>query len=174
MDNTGRANLLVAAFPSAQEARNAVAELRREGLREDQIGIVAHGDVATDGPQVTQANKAEEGAVAGAGAGGLWAIGIAAGLLPAVGPVVAGGLLASVLASTALGAAAGGLIGGLIGLGVPEEEARYYEEEFRAGRSVLVVRPEPNQFDAVVAILDRHGAYQRYGRVNVRNGGTQV
>ncbi|MGH7129004.1 MAG: general stress protein, partial [Planctomycetaceae bacterium] len=81
-----------------------------------------------------------------------------AGLLPAIGPVIAGGLLMSILASAAGGAAAGGLVGALIGLGIPEEEARFYDTEFRAGRTVVTVQAG-DRYDEAFAICNRRGAY---------------
>jgi len=92
------------------------------------------------------------------GVGGLWAVGIAAGVLPAIGPAIAGGILASILASAATGAVAGGVIGALLGIGVPEDEAKYYDEEFRSGRTIVTVRAE-NRFDEAQDVLRRHGAY---------------
>jgi len=77
--------------------------------------------------------------------------------LPAIGPVIAGGVLASVLASAAGGAAVAGIVGALIGMGVPEEEAAYYESEFRSGRTLVTVQAD-GRYDEVVALLRRHGA----------------
>ena len=57
--------------------------------------------------------------------------GIGALAIPGVGPIIAGGALASTLAGAGIGAAAGGLLGALVGLGIPEEEARYYETGLR-------------------------------------------
>jgi len=88
--------------------------------------------------------------------GGL--IGAAAALLiPGIGPVVAGGILASALGGAALGAAGGGLMGGLITTGVPEDEARYYDQQFQAGRTVVTVKADGKYAEAE-AILRRHGA----------------
>jgi uncharacterized protein (TIGR02271 family) len=98
------------------------------------------------------------GAATGVGVGALWAIGIAAGLLPAIGPVIAGGLLASVVASAAGGAAVGGIVGALIGLGIPEEEAEFYESEVKAGRTMVTVKAGERHAEAM-AILQRHGGF---------------
>jgi len=155
---------VVGVFADRQEAQQAVDELRRAGFREDQIGVVARDGNAPEGTAgtVEEGSKwgagATTGVIAGAGVGGLWAIGIAAGLLPAVGPIIAGGLLASVLASAAGGAVVGGIVGALIGLGIPEEEARYYEGEFQAGRMLVTVKAD-GRYDEAYAILRRHGAY---------------
>ena len=78
-------------------------------------------------------------------------------MLPAIGPVIAGGLLASILASAATAAAAGGLAGALIGMGIPEEEARHYESELKAGRTVVTVRANGRGAEAW-DILNRFGA----------------
>jgi hypothetical protein len=152
---------VVGVFEDRTHAQQAVDELRREGFREDEIGVVARDGLpeTTTGEVPSQWEEgATAGAVAGAGLGGLWALGIAAGLLPAVGPVIAGGLLASILASAAGAAAVGGLLGALIGMGVPEDEAEYYHGEFEAGRTLVTVKVD-GRYDQAVGILRRHGAY---------------
>jgi uncharacterized protein (TIGR02271 family) len=155
---------VVGVFEDGQQAQRAVQELRRAGFREDQIGIAARDTGAVTPGPAQEGTYVGEGALAGAatgaGLGALWAIGIAAGALPAIGPVIAGGILASVLASAAGGAAVGSLVGALIGLGIPEEEAEYYESEFHAGRPVVTVRADGRSEEAW-AILQRFGAYNR-------------
>lgn len=165
MHQTKRSTV-VGVFEDRQKAQQAVNELRRAGFREDEIGVISQnkeGDTAeaagTDRGSHAGAGAAT-GAAAGAGVGALWALGIAAGMLPAVGPVIAGGILASVLTSAAGTAVAGGIIGALIGLGIPEEEARYYEGEFKAGRTIVTVKSETRS-DEARSILHRYGAYDR-------------
>lgn len=154
---------VVGVFHNQHEAQEAIRDLRAAGFREDEIGLIAHDEEG--GRHETReehGSKAGEGAAVGAatgaGVGALWAVGIAAGLLPAIGPVVAGGILGSVLASAAGGAVAAGLAGALIGLGIPEEEAKYYENEFRSGRTLVTVKSSTRR-DEAWAILQRHGAY---------------
>jgi uncharacterized protein (TIGR02271 family) len=156
---------IVGVFEDRQQAQRAVDELRRAHFREDQIGVVARdGSGATTAAHEETGSHAGAGAAAGAatgaGVGALWALGIAAGMLPAIGPVIAGGLLASVLASAAGGLVAGGIVGALIGLGIPEEEARYYEGEFKAGRTIATVKAD-GRYDEAWAILRRYGAYDQ-------------
>jgi uncharacterized protein (TIGR02271 family) len=157
---------VVGVFEDSARAQAAVAELSRLGFREDQIGVLSR-DSRKGGKSRVKGKKgshiaegAAAGVAAGAGVGALWALGIAAGMLPAIGPVIAGGLLASVLASAAGGAAAAGIIGALIGLGIPEEDARYYEEEFKAGRTIVTVKAN-GRYDEAVAVIRRHGGYDR-------------
>ena len=158
---------VVALFKDRDTARAAVNELRRLGFLESQIGVLSRdpaaqavtGETAT---ATVEGSKWEEGAAtgvaAGAGVGALWALGIAAGVLPAIGPVIAGGLLASVLASAAGGAAIAGVVGALIGLGIPEEEVKYYQRELKAGRYLVTVKTGSRLAEAE-RLLRRHGAY---------------
>jgi hypothetical protein len=163
MANAPIRSIVVGIFEDTTRAQKAVEELRRAGFWEDQVGVIArHYESAGAVTTAETGSKWEEGAVtgaiAGAGVGGLWALGIAAGMLPAIGPVIAGGLLASVLASAAGGAAVAGLVGALIGLGVPEEEAQYYEGEFKSGKTLVTVKADGRAEEAR-AILRRNGAY---------------
>jgi hypothetical protein len=158
---------VIGVFRDREAARSAVNELRRLGFAEDQIGLITRdpsagevtGETATG---VVEGSKWEEGAAtgvaAGAGVGALWALGIAASVLPPIGPVVAGGLLASVLASAAGGAAIAGLVGALVGLGIPEEEARYYESELASGRTIVTVRA-PGRVEEAEEIFRGHGGH---------------
>ncbi len=153
--------VVVGVFRDGDAARQAVDELRRAGFPEDQIGVAAREGTSVEQTHTAATgSRAGEGALAGvatgAGVGALWAIGIAAHILPPLGPVILGGLLASVAASAVGGAAVGGLVGALVGLGVPEAEARYYESEFHAGRTLVTVRA-PGRYEEASAILRRHG-----------------
>ena len=155
---------VVGVFADREQARRAVDELRRAGFGEDQVGVVVRDGNAGAPPASGAGTDWEEGAVAGAtggaGIGALWALAVAAGVLPALGPVLAGGLLVSVLASAVGGAAVGGVVGALVGLGVPPEEAAYYDSEFRLGRALVTVRAGPRS-DDVREILRQHGALER-------------
>lgn len=60
----------------------------------------------------------------------------------------------------ATGALAGGLVGALVGLGVPEEQAKIYEERIKSG-SILVALATGSADEAEVkSILESHGADQ--------------
>ncbi len=156
-----RHNTVIGVFDDRRAAQQAVAELRRVGFRDDQIGVVAR-DEAREGVNTETGSRWEEGAAtgiaAGAGLGALWGLGIVAGVLPAIGPAIAGGVLASVLASAAGGAAVVGVLGALVGLGIPEDEARFYEGEFHAGRTLVTVQA-PGRYEEARDILRRHSAY---------------
>jgi hypothetical protein len=159
----------VGVFHDREHAQAAVNELRQNGFREEDIGIAYRGeehlhgghDVSERGSHA--AEGAGVGAATGAGIGALWGLGVIAGVLPAIGPAIAGGTLAAILSSAAAGAAAAGLAGALVGVGLPEDEANYYEGEFKSGRIVVTVRAE-RRYDDAAAVLRRHGGYDMHNR----------
>src|SRR3954469_11676052 len=165
---------VVYAFADRLHAEQAVEELQRHGFREDQITVMVHrhdpGTVevtdmdAAKAAQVTGRSKAEEGAAAGAGVGAVFGglAAVAAGLLPGVGPVLSVGTLAAAALGMAAGAAGGGLVGALIGLDFPEEEARFFERELKAGRVVVGVQAK-ERYSEAAEILERFGGYDRGG-----------
>ncbi len=155
---------VVGVFHSHAEAQKAVRDLKAAGFTDEQIGVAAKDNDGSYQKQTeTEGNHAAEGATAGAvgglGAGALWGLGIVAGVLPAIGPVIAGGALAAIAASAAGTAAAGGLIGALVGLGIPEEEAEYYESEFNRGRTVVTVKAGKSKYDEARRVLDHSNSY---------------
>jgi uncharacterized protein (TIGR02271 family) len=174
---TERQSTVVGVFEDRREADAAVSELRKAGFREDQIGVAsrqAEGEAATTTtgePGTKWETGAITGALAGAGLGGLVGLGIMAGVIPVIGPVIAGGTLAVILANAAGGAAIGGLLGALTGAGIPEEEARYYQGEFEAGRTLVTVTAD-GRYDEAVAILRRHGAYDMQTAASRTSGTT--
>src|SRR5215211_4087250 len=124
---------VVGVFDDRDEAELAIGALRRAGFSDSEIGFAVRGGTDAGSVPVNPISTeggagAATGAVTGGVVGGLLGA-LAAGLIPGIGPVLAGGLLAGVLGGGLVGAVAGGLIGALIGMGVPEEEARYYEQE---------------------------------------------
>ena len=104
------------------------------------------------------------GAVTGGIVGGVLGAAVAL-LIPVIGPAFAGGILVMVF-SAALGAVTGGMLGALVTLGVPEEQARHYEEEFKAGRTIVTVKTEDQQ-QKVLDIMYRNGV--RYANAHDRS-----
>jgi len=153
---------VVGVFRTKQQAQKAIEELRQAGFKANQIGVVARDKKLAKELKASEETYAEEGAAAGAATGlavgGLWGLGIAAGLLTPIGPVIAGGTLAGILASAATGAAVAGLAGFLIGLGVPEEDTRFYEKEVKAGRILVTVKAGAKAAEAR-EILQRNEGY---------------
>lgn len=161
-------NTVVGVFHDRARAREAINELKRMGFRDDQIGMTAkRSDDETDemmeGDETYAAEGAAAGLATGAGLGALWGLGIAAGVLPAIGPAIAGGTLAAMLTSAAAGAAAAGLAGTLVGLGIPKDEAEYYQSEFEAGRVIVTVKAEGRTSEAM-SVLRRFGGYDMHSQ----------
>ena len=92
-------------------------------------------------------------------------MGLGALAIPGIGPVIAGGALATAfglgggtaVAGAGIGAAAGGLVGALVGMGIPEAEAKHFEEGFQAGGVLVTVNGGDRAGDALT-VLERHGA----------------
>jgi len=165
MATTQAGTTTVGVFHTRAAAEKAVADLKADGYRDDQIGLVAKDSegktVRADGSGETKAAEgALIGAAAGAGAGGLVALGIMAGIIPGIGPILALGTLGTILLNTAGGAAIAGIAGALIGWGVPEEDAKYYESEVQAGRYLVTVNCGDRSAD-VRGTFTRHGGYDR-------------
>ncbi|MDP1561177.1 MAG: hypothetical protein Q8M16_07255 [Pirellulaceae bacterium] len=161
-DQTTNRETVVGVFHSHAEAQKAVRDLKGAGFTEEQIGIATQDRDGTfqeqaQGTEVSE--SATAGALGGLGIGALWGLGIVAGILPAIGPVIAGGALAAIVASAAGTAAAGGLIGALVGLGIPKDEAEYYENEFNNGRTVVTVKAGVGKFAQASRILDDSNSY---------------
>jgi len=178
MDTTNRSTI-VGIFDDRQQAERAVDALHNAGFHDDEIGYLRRqGDPLEGTTAIDDTNKkGHTGETVGTGAliGGL--VGAAAALLiPGVGPALAGGVLYSTLGATAAGGAivgavggavAGGLIGALTDMGVPEDEARYADEQFRAGRTLVTVRTN-GRADEASMILDRFGGYN----IHTKRSGT--
>jgi hypothetical protein len=153
---------VVGVFPDRMSAEDAINELRRAGFSEEQIGFAMRGETAPEGATTTEGGGAAAGAITGGVLGGI-AGAVAAGLIPGIGPLIAGGILAVTLGGAAAGAAAGGLLGALSEMGVPEEEARYYQSEFESGRILVTVRAD-GRYDEAWNILRAAGAYDIHSR----------
>jgi hypothetical protein len=153
-------------------ATDAVRGPRAAGVADSQIGVIARNDTSAAFGDRNDSGLENDptgarweagtgiGAAAGAVTGTGLGLAVAAGLIPAIGPIIAGGALMAMLASTGAGATAGTIIGGLIGLGIPEDEARTYEGEFRRGR-ILVTVEDGLRSEEVAEVLRRHGSTVR-------------
>jgi uncharacterized protein (TIGR02271 family) len=160
--NTDRATI-VGVFEDRAHAQQAINDLKRAGFRDDQIGVTSRegertGDGNADDGDSYAAEGGMTGLATGAGIGALWGLAVVSNVLPGIGPAIAGGTLAAILSSAAAGAAAAGLAGMLIGLGIPRDEAEFYEGEFRAGRTLVTVKADGRGAEAQ-AILRRNGGY---------------
>lgn len=145
-------------FRTREEADRAFQELKDRGYTDNDINVLMSDETRKThfsntgvdselGDKV--AENAGKGSLIGGGIGALVGAIAAIGsniLLPGLGLVVAGPLAAG-LAGAGAGAATGGLIGALTGAGVPEDEARRYENDIKEGGIYMGYRPK-NEEDA--------------------------
>lgn len=159
-----------ALFQNRTDAENAINALKARGFRGDQVGIAMRDRDAQDRLVEDTGSKATDGAATGAVSGGLlgggvgFLIGIGALAIPGIGPVVSAGILttalgtagATAVAGAGIGAATGGIVGALIGMGIPENEAQYFESGFRKGHVLVTVSAGSRTVEAV-DILEQYG-----------------
>ena len=155
---------VVGLFHEPNQAREAIEALKDAGFRGDDIGLLMRDKDEAREMAGETGTKAGEGAATGALAGGVlggvagWLVGIGALAIPGLGPFIAAGALGTALTGAAIGAGVGAVAGALIGMGIPEEEAKWYEEEVKGGRTLVTVKAN-GRFSEAQALLRRHGAY---------------
>ncbi|MDP8925216.1 MAG: general stress protein [Chloroflexota bacterium] len=153
-------------FDGANHAEQALNDLKAAGFSPEQVSVVAKDTGPTR--SMVESSDMEGAETTGAGTGALlgglgggalgWLVGIGALAIPGIGPVVAAGALATTLGGAAVGALAGGLIGALAGAGVPEEDARDYQEHVRQGSVLLTISAaDATQAGQAREVFDRRG-----------------
>src|SRR5579864_4835909 len=165
MSTTGtpRGSTVVGVFDDRDEAREAIEALKEDGFTGDAISILSPDKQATQDIAEETGTHAGSGAATGAVAGGIlgglggWLVGIGALAIPGVGPFIAAGAFATALAGAAVGAGVGAIAGALIGMGVPKEEAEYYEGEVKNGRTLVTVAAD-GRYNEAQRILRQHRA----------------
>jgi rhodanese-related sulfurtransferase len=161
MDRTR--DTLVGIFDNPEQARDAIDALKNAGFDRDDISLLmpqrGDGRNVDDDKGEEVAKGAGAGLVTGGVLGGLagWLVGVGALAIPGVGPFIAAGALGTALSGAVMGGGIGAIAGALVRMGVPEDEAKYYEDEVRAGRSLVVVRAGA-RVDEARRILRAYGA----------------
>jgi hypothetical protein len=151
----------VGVFNSLQQAKRALQELLGAGFSNEQLGIASREDTLKEGihhpGHKIEPSDAATGIVAGGALGGLLGAAIATVLVPGIGPIILAGALAGIGAGAVAGMKATGFLTAALELGIPEEEARYYEDQLDAGRTIVTVTAGDRAAEART-ILNRHGA----------------
>jgi uncharacterized membrane protein len=171
--------MILAAFKDTDDAEKAINQLQENGYNPKDISIVMK-DKESSKEMVDRTGVNEEAVAAGATTGALTggAIGALTGLLVGIGALAIPGLGAllvagpiatalglggtvagSTISGGTLGALTGGLVGALTGLGVPEEDAKRYEETVKQG-GVLVAVPADENNEELSSVLQNHHADQ--------------
>jgi hypothetical protein len=160
--------IVSAVFDTEAAAEGAVAELRRRGVPDESISVVAQGESKSFAPHDGKHSRKHKdhdhdhvekprhhgdgnvsgmakGLSIGAGTGALF--GLAALAIPGVGPFVTAGFLANALGIVGGTAAAGAIVGGTAGgltsmltdYGVGKEQAVHVEQRIREGGVFVAV-----------------------------------
>jgi outer membrane lipoprotein SlyB len=130
---------------SHSHAEHIVEELKKAHFSNQAVSILFQDKNNTRDFAPEHQTMAPEAAVTGAIPGGLlggtlgWIAGIGAFAIPGVGPFIAAGPLMAALGGTLVGATAGGVAGALIGFGMPEIEAKRFEEKLQKGNTLMSV-----------------------------------
>lgn len=141
-----------AIFDSHAEAERAVSELRRLGVDDARLSVIAHhgGTTTTtnaDGDVTDEEHRNVLRGILGGGALGA-GMGVAALAIPGVGPLAAAGAIAASAVPEAMGiGAAIGVIGGTLNEtltkhGISDEDAHYYSGRMKDGAVVVTVEDE--------------------------------
>src|SRR6266404_9162213 len=151
MKMAGKKTAVFGIYSSLASADNATDALVQAGFPASDISALLPDNLGTKEIGTQKASKAPEGAATGAGSGAVLGgtLGLLAGIgalaIPGVGPLIAAGPIMAALSGAAVGAATGGVLGGLIGLGIPEIEAKRYEEKLKKGNYLIAVHAEESE-----------------------------
>src|SRR5437588_11359277 len=140
---------------------NGLNELKQAGFRHEDISVLFPENLGSKELTTVKSSKGPEGLAAGASSGAVlggalgWLAGIGALAIPGAGPFIAAGPIMAALS----GAATGGLTGALIGMGIPEYEARRYNDRLREGNVLISVHSDSDEETRrAKEIFERNGA----------------
>jgi hypothetical protein len=165
------AGVISAVFDSDDEARDAVSDLRREGVGDSSLSLITQrrGTTTTSGVDGEVVDEEHTNLLRGIlGGGALGAgLGVAALAIPAVGPLVAAGAIATsaVPSAMAIGAGAGAVLGTINEVlkshGVSDEDAAYYGERMKSGCVLVTVNPSDSNVrrERIEEILYANGGH---------------
>lgn len=156
---------IVGIVDSRERAESVIANLQAAGIRPGAVSVLLPDKSGSKDFAHEHNTKAPEGAVTGAGAGGVLGgtLGLLAGIgalaIPGLGPFIAAGPLMAALSGAAAGAAVGGVAGALVGLGIPELEAKHYEGKIKGGNVLVAVHVDSKEEqEAAERVLKQSGA----------------
>jgi Protein of unknown function (DUF3341) len=142
---------LLGIYLMRSEAESAVGAFRDTGFRSSDVSVLLPENLGSRKQVTDKSTKAPEGAAVGAGSGAAVGgalgrlVGVGALAIPGIGPVIAAGPIVATLAGIVAGGALGGFAGVLVGVGIPEYEAKRYEERILQGRILVAVHCETSE-----------------------------
>lgn len=155
---------VVGLFDSQDHAEVAARQIKDQGLRTDDISIVARqgdeGGTETEGRMMNDNaginDNISDGVISGGVLGGIAGLLLGAGsmVIPGLGIIAAAGPITGLLS----GAVTGGIVGGLVDLGIPENRSRQYESEVKRGKVLFSMKTDEDKIGRITAILRNSGA----------------
>lgn len=151
-------------FDSDRAVQNLINHLEDRGYYDTDVSLMMSDKTRNRYPELAKTSKLPEGVATGGVTGGL--LGALIGgltmagsvLIPGVGLLVAGPIVGAITGG-AIGASTGGLLGALIGAGIPEHEAKYYEESLKNEGNILVIAHVLKEdVEDVKALFKQNGA----------------
>jgi len=149
-----RQRMVTAMFRDRINAERAFDWLHAHGYPDSEINVLMSDKTRAtyyaepEAGKISSRSKAEQGMGIGGAIGTITGATLAAVAMigasiaiPGLGGLIIAGPLAGALAGGGAGAVAGGIIGALVGWGIPEDNARAYQEALRGGGVVLGVVP---------------------------------
>ena len=147
---------------SEDQATSIVDQLKVAGFSENDISVLSSGWARHFAHE--QHTKAPEGAAFGAASGVVlgaafgWLVGIGTLAIPGLGVLLAAGPIIAALTGAGGGAVVGGVMGSMIGLGMPEFEAKQYDDKMKGGNILISVHTEDRmEHDRAVGIFKNAG-----------------
>ncbi len=145
------------------DVETVIDDLQASGIASADMSVLMPDSGGVPDTGTVKATKAPEGATAGAVTGGVTGgtLGLLAGIgalaIPGVGPFIAAGPLMAALSGVAIGATAGGVVGALVGMGIPELEAKVYEDRIKNGGYLVAVHVSDSDQQKVIRdIMERN------------------
>jgi hypothetical protein len=148
---------VTAIFENKTKAIHAINHLETIGYNHDSISLLVSENSwnSKEDIKIQENSKAPEGTAIGATTGGI-AAGVVAGLT-ATGAValtggaglLAAGPLVAAFAGAGAGGAAGGIVGGLVGMGIPEVEAKFVDEELGHGHVLVGIETDKERVNSL-------------------------
>ncbi|HOJ11731.1 MAG TPA: hypothetical protein PK733_14205 [Clostridiales bacterium] len=156
------AKTVAAIFDNRDYAEKAARQIKEQGLRTEDISIIAKEGNADQGYRGNFTGSRDindnisDGVMTGGVLGGLAGLLIGAGsmAIPGLGIIAAAGPITGLIS----GAVTGGVVGGLVDLGIPESRGRQYETDIKAGKILFTMKTDEEKIDQVASILRNNGA----------------
>jgi hypothetical protein len=139
-------------YKDRANVEEAVGILNLDGFRNTDISILFPENRGSKDLAIEKESKAPEGALTGGGSGAVvggalgWLAGIGLLAIPGIGPFIAAGPIIAMLLGVGVGGAVGTIVGALVGMGMPEHEARRYEDRIKEGGILLSVHCDSSEW----------------------------